>query len=108
MSLFNYWLGSGKLTARPARFRSLTWVVLCFSQNIVHAADKKPKCNRRGHGKKSKQGHQDKMSPRVPCKFCGTNHPYDRSKCPASGKTCLKCGNSLLKLTALIYITKGF
>ena len=62
------------------------------SQNIVHVADKKPKRNRRGHGKKSKQGHQDKMSPRVPCKFCGTNHPYDRSKCPASGKTCLKCG----------------
>ena len=62
------------------------------SRNIVHVADKKPKRNRRGHGKKSKQGHQDKMSPRVPCKFCGTNHPYDRSKCPASGKTCLKCG----------------
>ena len=62
------------------------------SRNIVQVADKKPKRNRLGHGKKSKQGHQDKMSPRVPSKFCGTNHPYDRSKCPASGKTCLKCG----------------
>lgn len=26
------------------------------------------------------------------CKFCGNNHPYDRTKCPASDKTCLKCG----------------
>ena len=30
------------------------------------------------------------------CKFCGTNHPYDRAKCPASGK-CGKQGHFAVK-----------
>ena len=43
----------------------------------------------RGH--ESKQSKQEKTSARQ-CKFCGINHPYERPKCPASGKACLKCG----------------
>lgn len=38
-------------------------------QNMVHVANKNTKRSRRGHGKKSKQGQQDKMTPNVPCKF---------------------------------------
>ena len=64
-------------------------------QNTVHAADKQSPVNRkqsrRTRGSESKQSKQEKGSAKK-CKFCGTNHPYDRAKCPASGKTCLKCG----------------
>lgn len=64
-------------------------------QNIVHAADKqglgKRKQSQSNRGHESKKSKQDKANVKQ-CKFCGTNHPYDRAKCPASGKTCLKCG----------------
>ena len=28
------------------------------------------------------------------CKYCGKDHPRDKEKCPAYGKTCNKCGKS--------------
>ena len=64
-------------------------------QNTVHAADKQSpgnkKQSRRNQGHESKQSKQGKTNARQ-CKFCGINYPYDRAKCPAPGKTCLKCG----------------
>ena len=63
-------------------------------QNTVHAADKQNpgnnKQHRRNRGHESKQSKQEKTNARQ-CKFCGTNHPYDRAKCPASVITCLQC-----------------
>ncbi|PFX33792.1 Retrovirus-related Pol polyprotein from transposon 17.6 [Stylophora pistillata] len=63
--------------------------------SIVHAANKRGignrKQSRRNRGHESMQSNQDKANAKQ-CKFCGTNHPYDRTKCPASGKTCRKCG----------------
>ena len=67
-------------------------------QNTVHGADKQSPGNKKSKAvdviedrnqnkvnkKKKKQCRQ--------CKFCGIKHPYHRAKCPASGKTCLKCG----------------
>lgn len=65
------------------------------SQNTIHAAEKQSPRNRkqgrRNCGHESKQSQHEKTSAKQ-CKFCGTNHPYDRAKCPASGKTCFKCG----------------
>ena len=59
-------------------------------QNTVYAAEKPSPGNRkqsgRNRGHESKQSNQEKASAKQ-CKFCGTNHPYDRAKCPASGKT---------------------
>ena len=64
-------------------------------QNTIHAAEKQSpgnkKQSRRNRGHESKQSKQEKTSARQ-CKFCGINHPYERVKCPASGKACLKCG----------------
>ena len=61
------------------------------SQNTIHAAKKHSPRNRkqgrRNCGHESKQSQHEKTS----AKQC-TNHPYDRAKCPASGKTCFKCG----------------
>ena len=47
-----------------------------------------------GQANKPRRGNPVKIKAdaKGSCKFCGTNHPYDRSKCPASGQTCLKCG----------------
>ena len=64
-------------------------------QNTVHAANKQSPGNRkqgrRNRGHESKESKHEKTSAKQ-CKLCGTNHPYDKAKCPASGKTCLKCG----------------
>ena len=64
-------------------------------QNTVHVADKQSPGNRKHSqfncGHESKPSKQDKTNAKQ-CKFCGTNHIYERAKCPASGKTCLKCG----------------
>ena len=30
-------------------------------------------------------------SKKISCKFCGYEHPLDKKKCPAWGKTCKKC-----------------
>ena len=62
------------------------------ARHIVSAASSINKKQSRGNrGHESKQSKQEKANARQ-CKFCGTNHPFDRAKCPASGKTCLKCG----------------
>ena len=66
--------------------------------NTVHATNKynsgKEKHSRSGQANKPRRGNpvKTKADAKGSCKFCGTNHPYDRSKCPASGQTCLKCG----------------
>ena len=69
------------------------------SPNTVHAAEKhhsaneKRKGNRGGsNGNLRGRNKSGKEKPSGLCKFCGTEHPYDRAKCPASGKTCHKCG----------------
>ena len=63
--------------------------------NTTHAAGKqnstRDKHSHRGRGKKSKQGNHDKATTKAACEFCGINHSYDRSKYPASGKTCPHC-----------------
>ena len=60
------------------------------SQNTVYAtgcqSPGNKKQSRRNRGHESKQSKEEKVSEKQ-CKFCGTNHPYDRVKCPASGKT---------------------
>ena len=58
-------------------------------QNTIHVTKsrrnrKQGRCN---CGHESKQSKHDKTSAKQ-CKFCGTNHSYDRAKCPTSGKTC--------------------
>ena len=66
--------------------------------NTVHATNKhnsgKEKHSRSGQANKPRRGNpvKTKADAKGSCKFCGTNHPYDRSKCPASGQTCLNCG----------------
>ena len=64
-------------------------------QNTIYAANKQSPGNRKqgrcNRGHESKQRKHEKTSAKQ-CKFCGTNHPYDRAKCPASSKTCFKCG----------------
>ena len=69
------------------------------SPNTVHAAEKYHSTKERRKGNSgSSDGHlrgrnkSRKEKPSGLCKFCGTEHPYDRAKCPASGKTCHKCG----------------
>ena len=66
--------------------------------NTVHATNKhnsgKEKHSRSGQANKPRRGNPVKTNANAKgsCKFCGTIHPYDGSKCPASGQTCLKCG----------------
>ena len=69
------------------------------SPNTVHAAEKHHSANEKRKGNRgSSNGNlrgrnkSGKEKPSGLCKFCGTEHPYDRAKCPASGKTCHKCG----------------
>ena len=69
------------------------------SPNTVHAAEKYHSAKERRKGNSgSSDGNlrgrnkSGKEKPSVLCKFCGTEHSYDRAKCPASGKTCHKCG----------------
>ena len=44
------------------------------------------------------QRYQEPMEPqerfRQKCKFCGFNHELSRDKCPATGKSCPKCGKN--------------
>ena len=68
------------------------------SPNTVHAAEKHHSANEKRKGNSgSSNGNlrgRNKFGKEKPsglCKFCGTEHPYDRAKCPASGKTCHKC-----------------
>ena len=66
--------------------------------HTIHASDKRRlKENRKGSGKHSRENTRSfnkssKGNSKSSCKFCGTDHPLDRAKCPASGKTCHKCG----------------
>ena len=41
------------------------------------------------HKKKTPKRHE--KSKKV-CSFCGYEHPFEKKKCPAYGKTCAKCG----------------
>ena len=58
-----------------------------------HSAKEKRKGNG-GSSNRNLRGRNKpgKEKPSGLCKFCGTEHPYNRAKCPASGKTCHKCG----------------
>ena len=45
-----------------------------------------PRTGSTGRGMQSKEGRQ--------CRYCGGLHARDKNKCPAFGKTCIKCGKS--------------
>ena len=45
----------------------------------------------RSHGNTRNRNNSGKTNAKGLCKFCGYDHPFDRAKSAASGKTCHKC-----------------
>ena len=61
--------------------------------STIHEVTKDPLQSKRGDSKtKGKRVPYKEQPGNVQCKYCGTLHQRDKSKCPAVGKTCKKCG----------------